>query len=160
MINLSTPERGRKSFKLKRVVNASVTIMMFSVPSVAQIVHYSDSRPRYSQSKSVKSSTRKASGVPHPTAEVMVRKTNPKSGGQQQLNNLAHQTERIESSPRGKKAVPPGGVAKPMQVTNSKDPEVNFQFQAPKSNLKSSNAVRGSKIRHSAINRRVNNSSR
>ncbi len=160
MINLPMPERGSKSFTLKRAVSASVTVMIFAVPSVAQTVHSSDSRPRYTQSKSRKSSTRKASGVPHPTVEVMVRKANPKSGGQQQLDNLAHQTARIESSPRDKKAVPPGGVPKPMQATDGKNPEVNFHFQPPKNGLKISNAGRESKVHHSVINRRVNNSSR
>src|SRR6266853_1359285 len=104
MIYLSTPQRRTKSFMLKRVLTAAMTVLFLAVSSVSQTSHYSDSRARYPQSKSVKSSMRKASGVPHPTADVIVRKANPKSGGEQQLNNLARQTARIESSQRSKKA--------------------------------------------------------
>ena len=155
MIHLSTPERRTKSFKLKRVVIATVTVLVLPVSGVSQTRHYSDSRTRYSQSKSVKSSMRKASGVPHPTADVIVRKANPKSGGEQQLNNLARQTARIESSRRSKKA---SGLSQ--QAAKGQNPEVNFQFQPPKGGLKNSNAGRETKVRHSAINRRVNGSSR
>ena len=155
MIHLSTPERRTKSFMLKLVVPATMTVLFLAVSSFSQTSHYSDSRARYPQSKSVKSSMRKASGVPHPTADVIVRKANPKSGGEQQLNNLARQTARIESSQRSKKA---GGI--PTPAAKGQNPEVNFQFQPPKGGLKNSNAGRETKVRHSAINRRVNGSSR
>src|SRR5207253_9695423 len=141
MIHLSTPERRTKSFKLKRVVIATVTVLVLAVSGVSQTRHYSDSRTRYSQSKSVKSSMRKASGVPHPTADVIVRKANPKSGGEQQLNNLARQTARIESSQRSKKASGPS-----QQAAKGQNAQVTVQFQPPKEVIKNSNAVRDAEV--------------